>query len=136
MKNSQSVAKVILSHKDGVHVNVHKYLTKIVDRPNGRYMIKSQSLKYRGTYFYGAYIAFRKTYFIACDGISFAVNDKKRKDIFYTNNWTVACNLAKMLSACAYSDELISIVDRKLNGIETYVLNKAQQRSNNVIYVK
>jgi len=123
----------------GIERNAHfqliNYFQKITIRPdNGRYMIKKQSLKYCMGFGWNK-IAYRKTYFVcAIAGISFTLN-KKDCDIFYTNNWSVACKVAKMLSTDA-TNELVSIVDRKQNGKETYVLNKTLKRATYNIIVK
>lgn len=111
---------------------LYKFLGEIVSRPNGRYMIKKQSLKYAGMSF--NQMTFRKTYFLYTDGISFSVNNKKHKDVFYTNNKRIAVRLAKLLVG-SYN-ELISIVDRENSGNETYVLSRQQQLGSNKIIVK
>jgi hypothetical protein len=104
----------------------------LVNNPDGRYMIKKQSLKHKPMSW--NYTAFRKTYFLFKDGISFSVNNRKDPDIFYTNNKRIAVRVAKLLTGDYM--ELVSIVDRKDSGKETYVLNKQQQRSSYKIYVK
>jgi hypothetical protein len=128
----KKVTDIIISNRNG-HFQSTDYFKKIKVRPtrtNGRYMIKKQSLRYVQFGYY--MIAYRKTYFVhASAGIAFT-RDRKCTDIFYSNNWKVVCGLAKLLASS--NDELISIVDRKHAGKETYVLNKTQQlRSNKVI---
>lgn len=138
--NEVEVLDVMYAHKENQsHDDIYNlFKTKLVlpDRTNGRYMIKKQSLKHAGLSY--NYVAYRKTYFNQADkGISFAVNDRKNPNIFYTNNWIIACRLAKMLSANSFGlSELVSIVDRKKSGKETYVLNKTQQRGMFKIFVK
>lgn len=129
----KEMTNVIICKRDGGHFEATDCFKTIKIRPvNGRYMIKKQSLKY----ILGGFtlLAYRKTYFVYADGGICFTTDKKRIDVFYTNNWSVACRLAKSL---AYSSsELVSIVDRKQNGMETYVLNKTQQKNSNKIIVK
>lgn len=126
------MTNVMVSKRNG-HFLAVDYFKKIKVHPvDGRYMIKKQSLKYHNMSHNR--IAYRKTYFVhALAGIAFTLN-RNNNDIFYTNNWLVACRLAKLLTNS--NTELISIVDRKDSGKETYVLNKSQSLSKDKIIVK
>ena len=137
--NEVEVLDVMYAHKENQsHADIYDlFKTNLVlpDRTNGRYMIKKQSLKRAGMSY--NYKAYRKTYFmLPKNGLSFSVNNKKRPYIFYTNNWIVACRVGKMIAAsCHGLSELVSIVDRKMSGKETFVLCKTQQRGSFKIIV-
>lgn len=133
--SEKEITDVIYSHMNHDANKLNKLyflIKKLESKPNGRYMIKKQSLKYAGLSY--NHVAYRKTYFLANNGVSFAVNHRKHPEIFYTNNKRIAQRLAKLLTGSGM--ELISIVDRKESGKETYVLNNAQRLRSNKIIVK
>ncbi len=112
---------------ESTYSNVHTFYDKIKDKfkkSKGRYKIKIQELKYIGGW---RKMAYKKKYFCYADSGICTTSNKKSKLIFHTNNTNIAIRLAKHLAQNMGDDCLISLVDIKNDGKETYFITKNQR---------
>ena len=133
-------SKIIILNKEYNSSKLYTYYDKIKSNRKdrtGRYMIKKVSLVHGDGCGLDLFTTSKKYFCYADAGIGFT-SDRKDGAIFYSNNYQQTLKLAKLLLYETYNgwNTLISIVDRKDSGKETYIVNKKLKNLNRKIFVK
>ena len=101
---------------------------------NGRFMIKLQELRVLYSDYDRRY-TYRKKYFCqAKAGVGYTRNPKDIR-VFKTHDKLAAIHLASIFANYMGADYIVSVVDRYMNGHETYILTKEHDVLKRIIVV-
>ena len=102
---------------------------------NGRFMIKLQETRILYNDYDRRY-TYRKRYFCqAKAGVSYTKNSRDIR-VFRIHDKLAAIHLATIFANYMGADYLVSVVDRNMNGHETYILTKEHQTLKRIMVVK
>ena len=126
---------IVVNDKVSLKDKLYKFYKKVRSKAkdDGMYMIKMYEIQ--GMHYSRNKIAKRKAYFVSADsGVTFTYS-KRDKDIFYSDNYQDILPLAKYLSLYNYTD-IFSIVNRKNNGHETFLIPQKTKNKTYDIFIK